>query len=274
MFAFALLAAPLLLANTEPAPIPEPLKAMLDAAMKSGNEAEVATDLQICPGRGSGVRRRDRARRSRPGRRTARPSARRPCAMPGVLDLWHGRAELGGYLTTGNTQDAGVSGSIDLSRETIRWRHKLNFAADYKRSAGVVSREHYLAAYEPNFKFSPRGYVYGAVQYESDRFLGYTSRYSASLGAGYSAIKQPGMKLDLEVGPAYRDTSFTDRHDRKQHRRARIDRFRLEADRGHLVQPGRLGLYAALQQHGEQHDRAQRQADRPPRRQDILCRAA
>lgn len=207
---FALLAAPLLLANAEPAPIPEPLKAMLDAAMKSGNEAEVATISKYAraadPASADAIAAsvetwaKDRAAKRDATLRDA-----------GAFDLWHGRAELGGYLTTGNTQDAGVSGSIDLSRETIRWRHKLNLAADYKRSAGVVSREHYLAAYEPNFKFSPRGYVYGAAQYESDRFLGYTSRYSASVGAGYSAIKQPGMKLDLEVGPAYRDTAFTDR---------------------------------------------------------------
>ena len=39
----ALLAAPLLLANTDPAPIPPAMKAMLDAAMASGNEGEVAT---------------------------------------------------------------------------------------------------------------------------------------------------------------------------------------------------------------------------------------
>ena len=102
------------------------------------------------------------------------------------------------------------SAALDLSRETIRWRHKLHLAADYQESAGLVSREHYLASYEPNFKFSPRGYIYGAAQYESDRFLGYDNRYSASIGAGYSAIKQPGLTLNLELGPAYRDTDFTD----------------------------------------------------------------
>ncbi|MFA6114979.1 MAG: DUF481 domain-containing protein [Sphingomonas sp.] len=206
----ALLAAPLLLANTDPAPIPPAMKAMLDAAMASGNDGEVATVAKYAraaaPDAAPAITaaidswRKDRAAKREETLRNA-----------GVFDLWHGRAELGGYLTTGNTQDTGLSGAIDLSRETLRWRHKIHLAADYKKSAGVVSREHYLAGYEPNFKFSPRGYVYGAAQFESDRFLGYTDRYSASLGAGYSAIKQPGVTLDLELGPAYRDTSFTDR---------------------------------------------------------------
>jgi putative salt-induced outer membrane protein len=207
----ALLAAPLLLANTDPAPIPPAMKAMLDAAMASGNEGEVATVAKYAraaaPDAAPAITaaidswRKDRAAKREETLRNA-----------GVFDLWHGRAELGGYLTTGNTQDTGLSGAVDLSRETLRWRHKIHLAADYKKSAGVVSREHYLAGYEPNFKFSPRGYVYGAAQYESDRFLGYTDRYSASLGAGYSAIKQPDLTLDLELGPAYRDTAFTDRN--------------------------------------------------------------
>lgn len=205
-----LLAMPLLLANAEPAQIPQPVKAMLDAAMASGSETEVATVSKYA--RAAAPESADAIAALVTDWAKERAASREATLRDaGLLDLWSGRAELGGYLTTGNTQDAGVSGAIDLTRESLRWRHKLHLAADYKRSAGVVSREHYLAAYEPNFKFSPRGYVYGAAQYESDRFLGYTSRYSASLGAGYSAIKQPGVTLDMELGPAYRDTSYTDR---------------------------------------------------------------
>ena len=206
----ALLAAPLLLANTDPPPLPPTIKAMLDAAMASGNEGEVATVAKYAraaaPDAAPAITaaidhwRKDRSAKREETLRNA-----------GVFDLWQGRAELGGYLTTGNTQDTGLSSTIDLSRETLRWRHKIHLAADYKKSAGVISREHYLAGYEPNFKVSPRGYVYGAGKFESDRFLGYTDRYSASIGAGYSAIKKPGVTLDLELGPAYRDTSFTDR---------------------------------------------------------------
>ena len=41
--ALPLLLAPLLLANTDPATIPPAIRAMLDAAIASGNESEVAT---------------------------------------------------------------------------------------------------------------------------------------------------------------------------------------------------------------------------------------
>ena len=126
------------------------------------------------------------------------------------VDLWTGRAELGGWKTTGNSDNTGLSAVIDLNREGIRWRQKFRAQADYQESANVTTREHYLASYEPNYKIDDRAYVYGAAQYESDRFLGYYNRYSVSVGAGYSAIKTPRVKLDLELGPAFRDTSFTD----------------------------------------------------------------
>ena len=58
-----------------------------------------------------------------------------------------------------------------------------------------------------------RLYLYGAAQYESDRFLGYENRYSASTGLGYSAIRSPAITLDLELGPAFRATDFIDTTD-------------------------------------------------------------
>ncbi len=204
-----LLAAPLLLANADPAAIPLQVKAMLDAALASGNESEVATIVKYA--RATAPDNADAITAMVDSWHAERLAKRQEkLREAGPFDLWKGRAEVGGYFTTGNTENIGLSGALDLQRETLRWRHKIRVAADYQESLGLVSREHYLAAYEPNFKFGPRGYVYGAAQYESDRFLGYTDRYSASLGAGYSAIKQPGMTLDVELGPAYRHTNYTD----------------------------------------------------------------
>lgn len=204
-----LFAAPLLLANAAAAEIPGPIRAMLDAAIASGNPAEVAIvekyARSAAPDSAAAISAvADSWRAAREATRAAQIRA------AGPFDLWSGNAEIGGYFTTGNTQNIGVSGVLDLKRESLDWRHKLHLAANYQQSLGLVSREHYVAAYEPNLKFSPRGYVYGAAQYESDRFLGYDDRVSASLGAGYSAIKDEHATLNLELGPAFRYTDFTD----------------------------------------------------------------
>lgn len=204
-----LLALPLLLANTEDPTIPPTIKSMLDAALQSGNENDVAVIVKYA--KSADPASADLVMRIASDWRKARQqTAQQKLREADFLDLIKGHAELGGYISTGNSENVGVTAAIELKREAIEWRHKLRFQADYQESLGVTTRERYLAAYEPNWKFDDRAYLYGAAQYESDRFSGFTDRISLSTGAGYSAIKSPAMKLDLELGPAFRHTNFID----------------------------------------------------------------
>lgn len=192
-----------------PPEIPPQIEAMVNAAIKSGNDAEVDTVAKYArattPDSAGAINRL--INKWRTGKRLAHEKV---VEQAGVFDLWTGKAQVGGWLTTGNSRNLGLSGAVDLDREGLKWRHKLHLQADYQRSFGITTREHYLASYEPNYKVDDRSYIYGSAQYESDRFLGYINRYSASFGAGYSAIKNADLKLDLELGPAYRATNSTD----------------------------------------------------------------
>lgn len=189
--------------------IPENIRAMLDAAIEAGNDGDVSTIVKYArsadPMSGDAVL--AIAEKWRADREAARQQVIRQASF---LNLWKGRAELGGFVTTGNSETKGGSIILDATREGLQWRHKFRAQADYQQSLGVTTREHYLVSYEPNFKFGERAYIYGASQYESDRFLGYDDRFSASAGFGYSAIKRSNLQLDLELGPGYRHTAFTD----------------------------------------------------------------
>lgn len=211
-----LLAAPFMPAEEQaiapadaPVQIPGPIRAMLEAAIASGNDGEIATIVKYArtadPASGDAV-----IRIANEWRENRANEKRTRIQNAGVWDLWSGRAEVGGFATTGNTNTSGLTGALNLTREGLEWRHKLIAQADFQRSLGVTTREHYLAAYEPNWKIDSRRYIYGAAQFESDRFFGYTERYSLSAGAGYSAIQKPSVTLNLELGPAYRFTEFTD----------------------------------------------------------------
>jgi putative salt-induced outer membrane protein len=210
MRALLLAAVPLLLANADDsAPIPAPIQAMLDSAMASGNEGEVTTIAKYA--RTAAPDSADLITRiTDTWREARRKQTESKLRRADFFDLVKGRAELGAYATTGNTRNIGVTAGVEVRREALEWRHKLRLQADYQESLGQVTRERYLAAYEPNWKFDERAYLYGAIQYESDRFSGFYDRFSVSTGAGYSAIKRPNLRLDLEVGPAFRHTRFTD----------------------------------------------------------------
>ena len=197
-------AAAMLIGNAE---LPEPVRRMLDAAYASDNEGEVATLVKYA--RIAAPESADAIAREADGWRAKRREAQElALAEASIVELWTGRAELGGFISTGNSDVTGLAAIVDLTREGPRWRNKLRLQADYQQSNGVTSRERYLFAYEPNYKVGDRTYVYGAVQAESDRFLGYDSRFSASAGGGFGAIRSAGLTLELELGPAFRQTDF------------------------------------------------------------------
>ncbi len=194
---------------TDPMAIPPTIRSMLDAAMASGDENAVNTIVKYArlADPASGDASLKLASEWRDARARERDERLRDAS---ALELWTGRIEAGGFASTGNTQVTGITGTANLQRESLNWRHKLRLQADFQRNAGVTSREHYLAAYEPNWKIDDRLYLYGSAQFEADRFFGYFQRYSASTGAGYNALRSPTLTLDVEVGPAFRYTSFTD----------------------------------------------------------------
>ena len=203
------LLSPLLLANVDPATIPAPIKAMLDAAIASGNDAEIATVVKYAriadPASGDAAQALaaawagDRVRE----RQTVIEQA-------SFLDLWSGRVELGGTSTTGDADTFGATAIVDATREGIDWRQKFLVQADYAESLGITTRRHALAQWQPNYKIDDRRYVAGTALFETDPFLGYHERYSAAVGAGYGVIRKPAMTLSLELGPAFRHTRFTD----------------------------------------------------------------
>lgn len=128
----------------------------------------------------------------------------------GIFDNWSGEGQLGGFLSTGNTESSGVSAALALERSGINWEHLLRAGVDYQRTEGVTVREQFIAAYEPRYSISERLFAYGLAQYERDRFQGFTSRYSGSGGLGYRVIVEENMQLSVKGGPAWRQTDFID----------------------------------------------------------------
>ena len=131
-------------------------------------------------------------------------------AEASFLDNWKGEAEIGGSLQTGNTHNIAVYGSLKLTREGIHWRNALTARADFQKTDGITSTDRDSIAYQPQYKFDERMYVYGLGQFEHDRFTGYDQRYTAGTGLGYRVLPGPRLQVDLEGGPAVRQTRFID----------------------------------------------------------------
>lgn len=135
---------------------------------------------------------------------------------PGLFSLWRGDVELGGSRSTGNSDTLGVYGGGTLTRIDGDWTQKLTARVDYEEDAGDATTERALAAYQPQKKLGRVVYAYGLAQYEHDRFAGYRHRYTTGTGLGLSAVSRWDLRFDLDVGPAVRYTSFYDRPDETQ----------------------------------------------------------
>jgi putative salt-induced outer membrane protein len=198
------------------ADLPGPVRAMIEAAMQTDDAKSVDAVVKAAkatqPQDGSEIdamkQKYDETHTLVVAEKAQNERERVLAARP--LQLWKGEGEIGAFNTTGNTNSSGVSVGLKLERDGVYWQHKLQFTADYQKTGGVVSREQYLASYNPRYTLSDRFYAYGLGQFESDEFQGYDSRYSLSPGFGYRVYNTKNLKLSIEGGPALRFTDYID----------------------------------------------------------------
>lgn len=210
-------AAPLVLACTPAsAAIPEPVRAMIDAAIESGDGKAVATAIDLAkktnPGEADAIEALHAGFREKQARLADARKADelRAIRTAGVLERWSGKGELGGFRSTGNTDTFGLTGAVALDRKGIDWRHKLTVRADYQRSRGRTTREKFFAAYEPRYEMREDLFAYGLAQFDRDRFQGYDARYALSGGIGATVVDTAALDLSVKAGPALRITETTD----------------------------------------------------------------
>lgn len=212
------LAAAALLGTTQPAlaALPEPVRAMIDAAIATNDEATVRTVVEIAkqtnPDDAAEIDTMLTAFETRLAAGKAAEAAAKEAAIrsASLFENWSGKGEFGAFRATGNSSNSGVTAGVTVDRQGIAWRHRLTGRVDYQRANGTTTREQFLARYEPNYNLSDKIYVYALAQYERDRFQGFSGRYAISGGLGYQALKNDDIQLSLKAGPAYRVTEFID----------------------------------------------------------------
>jgi putative salt-induced outer membrane protein len=123
---------------------------------------------------------------------------------------WKGKGEFGAVDTTGQTNSTGVTARLSLVRDGLRWRQESTASVDYLHHNGVEERDRYFAGHQANYKVSDRLYALGLASWEGNRAQGFSSRVTASLGAGVTLVKSAHIGLSVEASPALRTTNYLD----------------------------------------------------------------
>jgi len=193
-----------------PAPLPQDVRAVVEAAIADGDAAAVAAVVRFTiaahPGAETEVRALHRAFLDRRAAETRREEAerRQQLAEAGPLEHWEGQVELGAVRATGSRDHLGLFGALNGERSGIDWTHRLEARAEIQDSQGVRTVERIGASWQPRHRFGERLYAYGLAQYERDPFVGFDGRYTAALGAGYRLVQGRDLRLELEGGPSFR----------------------------------------------------------------------
>lgn len=192
-----------------PPPLPPEIRQMLEAAMASGNQADIDAVAKVAkkvhPEASGEIGAITDAYAKR-----KEQEEKEKVSTAGILELWKGRGELGGFRSTGSTSEIGISAGLNLQRTGLHWSHTITGSVDYRRANGETSRERFLASYQPRYQFDPVGFVYGLVQFERDPIIGFDSRYTGSAGIGYKLINNKKVNLSLEAGPSVRHVKYVD----------------------------------------------------------------
>jgi putative salt-induced outer membrane protein len=219
------LAAPAL-ADAPPASPPreinstDTIAAMLDAAYRSGDDATIQAVIGVAkatfPDQAVEIDRlaAGDAAVLAATRKEEQLRQQQRIAEATFFEIWKGELELGASSANGTSNVTGIYASAKLSRDGLSWRQKLAGRIDYQRTDGVTTTERALIAYQPNYKLDENSYVYGLVQYERDKSLGYSNRETIGAGMGLTAYKSPRGRIDIEGGPAVRATDFIDQSNR------------------------------------------------------------
>ncbi len=198
------------------AELPAGARAMIDAAVATGDDTKVATVIELAratwPTDSAEIDAIESQWKVELAQRKSAKAAHEAEAVrqAGFFALWSGEGEFGGFKSSGNTDTAGISASLKLERKGLDWAHLVKARVDYQRQGGTTSREQFLASYEPRWQFGKNVFAYGLAQYERNRLQGFDGRYAVSGGLGYKVIDRDGLSLAVKAGPAWRVTQFTD----------------------------------------------------------------
>ena len=187
------------------APLPQPVADMIQAAADDPDtlRAVVKAAKKTNPGSVAEI---DALAAAATKRATAEKASK--VAKAGFFGGWTGSVELGGSIKTGNTEENGITTSVDVEKDTPKWDQDLNLTIDRKTEDGVLTTDRYFLAYSSQRKLSSGLYAVGVLWGERDIFAGYEYRFSESLGLGYRLIERPDLKLRVEAGPALREAQY------------------------------------------------------------------
>lgn len=116
---------------------------------------------------------------------------------------WEGNVNLGGNLSSGNTDKKGYSIGMDAVRKSARHRFSLELLFNYAKEEGELSDRNAYSKIKYDYFVSPRTYTYLSSEFLYDELKALNLRTVVGPGAGYQVWHDTIKMLEFEAGLAY-----------------------------------------------------------------------
>ncbi len=123
---------------------------------------------------------------------------------------WSGKAALGYLATSGNTENSNLNTSFEVGYKTGNWLHQFEAFAIHATESNVTTAEAYELGWKSERSLSEKNFLFGRVNWRKDRFSGYDTQVSESVGYGRRFIDSEAHKLSAEIGLGGRQSELSD----------------------------------------------------------------
>jgi putative salt-induced outer membrane protein len=117
---------------------------------------------------------------------------------------WTGTGQAGLVLARGNADTTTANVKLDATDTFGNWKDLAHLAFLYGESANITSAQRLEGAWQTNYTFGKRTFVFGSVQGEDDHFDGFVYQVTLATGLGYKFFDTDSTKLTANIGFGYR----------------------------------------------------------------------
>ncbi len=115
-------------------------------------------------------------------------------------DPLEGNIKFGYLATTGNTETSSLNTGFEARYVVGHWHHEATASAINASENKVTTAEAYEVGWKSGWDFSDRDYVFGRLNWRKDRFGGFDTQFSQTVGYGRRIIVTDAHSLDGELG--------------------------------------------------------------------------
>lgn len=123
---------------------------------------------------------------------------------------WSGKVAVGYLATSGNSENSSLNTAFEVGYVTGSWDHLLRGLAITASEDDVTTSESYELGWKSQLSLSEFDYLFGRLNWRTDRFSTYETQFSQTVGYGRRLLNSERQILNVEVGAGARQSDLID----------------------------------------------------------------